>query len=208
MTRCSRAARGLTLLEMLVTLVIVSMLAGVVGQALLQLARIERLLEGGQLGAMADSVRAEWVRSALVSLLPGDAARGERLEGSATELTGLSAEAPMLPAPGLGRVRLRLAYDEASGHTELRYDDPQRERLATGGQAAVLLRWPGREGRLRYLDGKGEWRDAWAGNAATAAAALPAAIALETGLDGLRLVVAVPRASVLTLPTRRELEAM
>lgn len=201
------ARRGLTLLEMLVTLVIVSLMAGVVAQALLQLARIERMLEGGQLGAMAESVRAEWVRSTLVSLLPGDAARGERLEGNASELKGLSADAPVLPSPGLARIRLRLVYDDSSGHTELRLDDPQRESLVSPRRESVLLRWPGRDGRFRFLDAKGEWRDAWAAGT-TPATALPAAVALHTGLDGLRLLVAVPRASVVPLPTRRELEAM
>ena len=64
-------AAGLTLMEMLVTLVILAMVAGILGQALGQLARIERLLEAGQLRSAVVSLRAEWVRGALAALIPG-----------------------------------------------------------------------------------------------------------------------------------------
>ena len=53
----SLPTRGLTLLEMLVTLVIVALVAAILGQALGQLARIERLLESGQLRSAAAALQ-------------------------------------------------------------------------------------------------------------------------------------------------------
>jgi prepilin-type N-terminal cleavage/methylation domain-containing protein len=200
--------RGMTLLEMLVTLVIVSLLGAIVAQALSQLGRIERLLQGGRLAAMADSVRAEWVRDTLSALLPGDATRGERLAGSARELSGLSADAPLLPASGLARVRLRLVYRERDDRTELRIDDPSTAAFGAEPQGTLLLAWTGRGGRFRYLDAKGVWQDEWTVAVGTTAATLPQAIALETGLPALPVLVAAMRVSAQPLPTRRDLEAM
>jgi prepilin-type N-terminal cleavage/methylation domain-containing protein len=199
--------RGVTLIEMLVTLVLVGMIAGILAQALAQLARIERALEGGQLGSMVDAVRAEWVRSAIESLLPGAAGTDERLRGDASELKGLSADVPMLPAPGLAALHLRLAYRDALGATQLELVAASAGSAGDGGETVVLLSWPGRQGRLRYLDAQGEWQDRWPAASGTAAA-LPRAIALETGIESMRFVLAVPRASEVPLPTRRQAESL
>ena len=57
----SRAGQqGLTLLEVLVTLVIMGLVAGIVSQALFQVARIEQRLAGTQLLAMNETLRLEW----------------------------------------------------------------------------------------------------------------------------------------------------
>lgn len=208
MRRPARRLRGLTLLEMLVTLVIASLVAGVVAQALVQIARVERLLEGGQLGAMADSVRAEWVRAMLASLLPGEPGRDERLQGQALELTGLSADSPILPAPGISRFRLRLTYDPGQDRTELQFEPLPTPSGAAHQRPRVLLGWPGRGGRFRYLDVKGEWQDEWRSLPGSTLPALPVAIALDTGIEGLPLLVAALRANELRKPTRRELEAL
>jgi hypothetical protein len=192
---------------MLVTLVVVALLATIVAQALAQLARIERLLEGGQLDSMVDSVRAEWVRDTLAALLPGRVAERERLAGTTLGLTGLSADAPLLPAPGLARVRLRLVFEERTGVTALHYDDPSLEDRSSEPRSVVLLSWPGRSGRFRYLDHKGQWQDEWSSRN-SGMRALPAAIVLETGLAALPMIVAAPRATETQLPTRRQLESM
>jgi prepilin-type N-terminal cleavage/methylation domain-containing protein len=200
--------RGFTLIEMLVALVIVSFIAGLVGQALFQLSRVERLLEGGQLRGMADSVRAEWVRSAIESLLPGEVGSADRLRGSERELQGLSADVPMLPAPGLARLHLRLVFIEAAGVTQLQLLAPAPVQEAAEAAPVVLLSWPGREGRFRYLDAAGEWRGDWPAPLGPPGAALPRVIAVETGLAEMRLLLAATRASEVPLPTRRQFEAM
>lgn len=206
--RSPRRHLGITLLEMLVTLVIVSFVAGLVGQALFQLSRIERLLEGGQLGSMATSVRAQWVRSSIESLLPGETGSADRLHGSERELQGLSADVPMLPAPGLARLHLRLVFQETSGETQLQLITSNTAQDSVQPGPVVLLSWAGREGRFRYLDAAGEWRDEWPAAQGLPGSVLPRAIALEMGLPGMRLLLASTRASEVPLPTRQQYESM
>ena len=204
----ARRSRGFTLLEMLVTLVVVSLVAGVLGQALFQLARIERLLEGGQLSSMADAVRANWVRSAIEFLLPGEEGSSERLVGSERELEGLSADVPMLPAPGLAKLHLRLEFDAAAGATQLQLLDSAAFLGKEANAPVVLLSWPGREGRFRYLDDAGVWHENWPLPLKSSAAGLPRAILLETGLPALPAVVAATRASPVPMLSRRQVETL
>jgi prepilin-type N-terminal cleavage/methylation domain-containing protein len=209
-TRRSPARRtlGFTLLEMLVTLVVVSLVAGVLSQALFQLSRVERLLEGGQLSGMADSVRADWIRSAIESLLPGEVGGSERLRGSERELQGLSADVPMLPAPGLAALHLRLEFDEALGMTQLQLLQTPASQVGEAREPLVLLSWPGREGRFRYLDDTGTWQENWPLPSNPRGAGLPRAISVETGLAAMPFLVAATRASPMGLLTRRQVESL
>ena len=202
----SRAGQqGLTLLEVLVTLVIMGLVAGIVSQALFQVARIEQRLAGTQLLAMNETLRLEWVRSALEGLLPGDEGSADRLAGDDRGLQGLSAETPGFPVPGLARIRLSLEYDAARQSTALWLRPLQTEAAPA---AQPLLRWPGRVGSLQYLDTQGAWHDQWPPGPPAKQPALPRAIRLETGLDGTPTVLAVTRASVSPLISRRTLERL
>lgn len=202
--------RGLTLLEMLVTLVIVSLVVTILSQAMSQLARIERLLEGGQLRSTVVALRAEWVRAALAGLMPSPT-DAERLRGSERELRGLSSEVPQWPLSGPARLHLRLRTEERGVSTTL-------ELLPEGdaGKAPVqLMQWSGREGRFRYLDAQGQWggqrpplSSTTPGTVPAAALALPRAVALETGADGPGYLLAVPLARPNAMPTRAMLESM
>jgi prepilin-type N-terminal cleavage/methylation domain-containing protein len=200
--------RGTTLVEMLVTLVIVSLVAAIVGQALAQLARIERMLESGSIASLSSAVRAEWVRGALASVVPGEIAGGDVFDGQERELIATSADFPRVPEPGLARMRLRMHYDETTSTTELQLDDPTIPSEETASPGTVVMSWPGRAGRFQYLDAAGEWKSSWSVKPGGTLPALPLAIAVETGLLELPLVVAVVRSSQTPLPTRRRLESM
>ena len=172
---------------------------------------IDLAMESGLLwdgGKMADAVRANWVRSAIESLLPGEEGSSERLLGSERELEGLSADVPMLPAPGLAKLHLRLEFNAAAGATQLQL----LESFASQGQDArepvVLLSWPGREGRFRYLDDTGLWHENWPLPFKSSASGLPRAILLETGLATLPALVAATRASPVPALTRRQVESL
>lgn len=203
-----RWCRAFTLLEMLVTLVVVSLVAGLLGQALFQLSRIERLLEGGQLSSLADAVRADWVRGAIESLLPGEQGSSEPLVGSARELEGLSADVPMLPAPGLAKLHLRLEFNAATEATQLQLLDTVAVPGRGPSEPVVLLSWPGREGRFRYLDDGGQWHADWPRPLASRNSALPRAIVMETGLASLPVLVGATRASPVPEMTRRQVESL
>jgi prepilin-type N-terminal cleavage/methylation domain-containing protein len=214
MSRTSRRrlTEGFTLLEMLVTLVILSLVATILSQALGQLARIERQLEGTQLRSVAVSLRAEWVRAALAGLMPGTTP-AEQVAGSEREVQGMSSEVPRWPAPGLARLHLRLVTDDRAGVTRLELLPESGDRAAP----VVLLQWAGQEGRFLYLDAKDRWSNRWpplstttvdTGTAAPALAPMPRAVALDTGPAGPGFLVAVPLASPSPPPTRAALEAM
>lgn len=198
---------GFTLLEMLVTLVIVSLVAGVVWQAMGQLQRVEGLLTAGRFEAVEQSIRAEWVRSALTALLPGDERRGDRLAGSALELTGLSADVPAWPAPGVAPLHLRLEHSASDDQTSLLLVPPEAAGAAPG-TAASLLRWPGRTGRFSYLGHDSQWHDRWPPEGLQKAPALPRAVLLETGVPGLAVVLAPVPTSPTPLPSRLFLEGL
>ena len=200
---------GLTLLEMLITLMIVSMVAGIVWQAMGQLVRVEKLLEQGQMQSLSQAVRAEWVRSALASLLPGALKTQDRFQGGATTLDGLSAEVPNWPSAGLGRLQLRLQHDTATDITALQLRGEGNPVDNTADRYTTLLSWPGRQGKFSYMDEFGAWQDTWPPvRLGKPAPALPRVIALETGIPALRLVLAATLASALPLLTRTELEGL
>jgi prepilin-type N-terminal cleavage/methylation domain-containing protein len=199
--------RGLTLLEMMVTLVIVALVVSLLWQALAQLGRIERLLGAGQLQSLSNSVRAEWVRNALEGLLPGEAHTPQAFGGSEHELKGMTARAPSVSDLGAVDFVLRIDTDERAGETRLLWSlAPSGLSLRTEAPPVALLSWPGRTGRFRYLDAKGEWHDTWPPALGLQTGGLPEAVALETGLDEVPLLVASTRVSPLPLPSRRALE--
>jgi prepilin-type N-terminal cleavage/methylation domain-containing protein len=208
-----RPARGFTLLEMLVTLVLVSLVGLIISQALLQVARIERLLAGGSLRAMVVALHGEWVRDALAGLLPGEKGSAERFAGDARALQGLSTAVPQWPAPGLAPMRLSLEFNERAGRTELLlHSDGLRRDVLSAAQPApqLLLSWPGNSGRWRYLDAVGAWHERWPPqlSGAVAPAALPAGVALESGDPALGTLLAAPVAGDAQPPTRRAMERL
>lgn len=203
---------GFTLLEMLVTLVIVSLVGALLSQALYQLGRVEQLMSGGQLRSMAESLRVEWVRDALTGLLPGEPSTAERFKGDATQLSGVSTAVPRFPVAGLGPLHLALRFDAEQGRTELVFSVPPTTRAIDAGAPqplAVLLSWPGQAGRLRYQADDGSWHDSWPPSMGSQTTkALPALIAVETGLPEMAQLFAAPRAADLQQPNRRTMESM
>jgi prepilin-type N-terminal cleavage/methylation domain-containing protein len=208
--RSARLPRGFTLLEMLVTLVIVALVATILAQALGQLARIERLLDGGQLRSASATLRAEWARTALESLQPGTQ-ESEKMRGAARELQGLSSAVPMLHGVGTAQMQLRLVASDDRSSTRLEL------RLMGSDEAAVVLHsWPGSDGQFFYLDRQGAWLDHWPAEVTGGVSSissitnppLPRAVMLRTGAQAWGVLIAAPRSSGLPQPSRRQLEAL
>ncbi|MBB4012245.1 hypothetical protein [Niveibacterium umoris] len=110
-----------------------------------------------------------------------------RVRGTARELTGLAANPPGEAAIGVGRLALRLGFDEKSGETRL-------TSSVEGSEPVVLLRWPGDRGGFRYLSSAGEWVEMWPPDMKSYEG-VPSAILLETGLEDAPVIVARPPAA-------------
>lgn len=203
--------RGLTLLETLVTLVLVALVAGLMSQGMFQVARIEQLLQGQQLVGQLETLRRVWVQQALEGLMPGATDSSERFTGNAIELTGLSSLLPLGESQGPVLMRLRIDFDPGLGQSRVLLS--RVEPLSRpAGPPVALLQWPGQRGSWRYLDESGSWQPQWpplsfsAPSATSTAArkpdALPRLIALDPGQGEAWLVVARPQASAQALGQR------
>ncbi len=197
----SSPSRGFTLLETLVTLVIVAMVAGLIFEALYQLGRLEQRLGGEQLMAQTSRLREIWLQQTLEGLQSGAKESSESFRGGARELTGLTSLAPRAQAHGPQLVGLQLRRVVDRDETELLLTFPGLDAAASN--PTVLARWPGDSGRWRYQADSGEWLSAWPPASGTPQA-LPKVIALERA-DGL-LVVATPAAPGEALARRLDKE--
>ena len=196
-----RGEAGLTLVELLVTLVLASFISLLLWQALAQLVRIERILQGDQLQGGAPAVRIEWVRAALEALVPGVPESPDRLQGNDREMLGLTSEPPLDCRAGVCHLRLSLQFNEQTQQTELRIASTEQP----AAPPIALIHWPGKRGRFRYLGADGQWLPSWPPPMGLKPA-LPRAIAIDTETSELGVVIAAPRNDESPLPTRRGLE--
>lgn len=202
----SRAA-GLTLMETLVTLVIVSMVAGVLSQALFQFQRAERLMSTDRLQGQLTRLHRLWIRDAATALLSGTHGTAEEFVGTSTRWQGLSNAAPLPGVHGPTWVALELRSSSQGGHelVALAKGDPR------GEAAHVLQRWDAGAARpeWRYLDHQGHWVEAWpvpSSVVGTAGSGLPPAIALVRGQDV--LVMAAPPVNAMPVSSRIDVEKL
>lgn len=143
-------ARGFTLLEAIVTLVIASLIVVVLMQALQQsLGLRTRLLRHERETRMA-GLQEQWFRdtvAATVHDLP-DALGVFRGDGEGFELVSAS------PLGGQGIARIRWAFAPVEGGVALVYGDPRRESL-------TVVAGPLRDARFEYLDASAGWVPEW-----------------------------------------------
>lgn len=148
--RCRANAKGFTLLEAIVTLVIASLIVVVLMQALQQsLGLRTRLLRHERETRMA-GLQEQWFRDTVVGTvhdLP-DALGPFRGNGDGFELVSAS------PLGGQGIARIRWTFEPVEGGTALVYGDPLRERL-------TVLAGPLRDARFEYLDASEGWVSEW-----------------------------------------------
>ncbi len=194
----------MTLIEMLVTLALVGLLTTVLSQALGQIRRIEGLLDSGRLESQTRDLRLEWLRVALQAALPMPQTSPERLQGSASELSFATTQAPGPGHAQVARLRLKLQFDAIAGSTRLEVTQVGDE---LGLRPWTAAQWPGNSGRLRYLDARGAWRDAWPPQGQTDAA-LPAAVMVDAQHAEVPLLLAATGASPIPPPLRRDLEGL
>jgi prepilin-type N-terminal cleavage/methylation domain-containing protein len=145
-----RPARGFTLLEALVTLVIVSLLVAALMQALTQTLAMRSALIRHQRATREAALQEMWFRDTLAGAVADldDAYGPLRGEARAVTVPTLSP----LSAHGLARVEWRL--EPVDGGDALVYRDPRAGEL-------TVLRGPLRDATFRYLMPDASWLTAW-----------------------------------------------
>lgn len=159
-----RGQSGFTLLEAIVTLVIVSMLMAVLMQALSQsLGLRTRLLRlYGESRQML--LQEAWFRENVATAQPPVMGVGDAFDGTADSVSFISA-APLMTG-GSGRVRWWLAPDETGG-VSLNYSDSTVKQV-------VIVKGPLRDAGFSYGSPDDEWREQWHGQAPELASSLDA----------------------------------
>jgi prepilin-type N-terminal cleavage/methylation domain-containing protein len=145
---------GFTLVEVLITLVLVSMVAAVAFGSLRQVfeARI-------RLGPYLDrseqtTLLGGWFRQTIHALIADYDDGQHRFAGTATEISGLTAS-PLIAPPGtpIG-FHWSLKYDAAGGVTALEYGERP-------SQTMQIVRWTGRDGAFAYYGEDQKWHADW-----------------------------------------------
>lgn len=188
---------GFTLVEMLVVLLIVGMVSSLLFEGAAQLMAMQARLERQLKALRGDTLHADWLRQVVHGLQP-DYAGGKRIfKGSPSGFSGLSTNPLSADYGALQPFTVMLARDAAHNSMLLTYD--------SGNKATALLVWPGDEGRLRYLDDKGEPHEDWPPPLGLWPQ-LPSAITLEGERDGAPwLVAAAPFGPTWPIPRPSDL---
>jgi general secretion pathway protein J len=189
----SRSQRGFTLLEMLVSLVIVAMVSTLVFQAMRQVARVEQVLEESGSAGQQRLVRREWLRGLLTAALPEQVNQPVQFKGTALEMSLMSNHR----ADGLGTVltpmRLQIHQSDSQGRSELRLFTAPEDRLSLTEPKppVVLFTWTGTAGKFSYQDDKGVWHAQWPVNS-EASKRLPTLLRIDLGEEAGGLLLAAP----------------
>lgn len=200
--------RGFTLMEALVTLVLLSVLSGIIWQALAQTARVERLLSAGALEPQTEALRLQWMRAAIESLVPLTGRDPNSFRGTESQMTGLASEVPGWPESPAAVFKIELVHDALNQrgqlllHLEGDAESPPRVSIS-------VLQWQGRPGSIRYLGLDGQWASVWPpAPIANDPRVLPLSVGIATGSDPPALIVAAPRSGGIPRITRSLVEQL
>lgn len=173
-------ARGFTLLEVLVTMIIMALLVTLLTQALQQSLRMRERMQQHQRSTRVESLQEQWFRDTVGSTV-ADLPDGLGLLGGTAESIDLLTSAP-LDAMGLQRIQWTLK--SVDGGRALHYS-------GSSWPDTVVIRGPLRDARFHYLDDEGKWLREWSPEAGDKFA-LPRAVRFEADTDAGQLVWLVP----------------
>jgi prepilin-type N-terminal cleavage/methylation domain-containing protein len=145
---------GFTLLEVLITLVLLAIVAVTVFGSLKQVfearSRLRPYLDQSEQTALAGS----WFRQSVQTLIPDYQDAKDRFSATGTAFSGLTASPLAGPAGTPTPFRWALRYDPASDLTTLEYGESVKKamRIAT---------WAGQRGAFTYFGTDQQWHSAW-----------------------------------------------
>ena len=195
-----RCTRGFTLLEMLVAIALGSLVLGLLWSALDQVSRVERILSEERWRFEHNALRLAWFQTTVRSLLPRPTESADRFVGDAKTFTALAGQPLAADDVARERVTWSIVYRGEQGVTQLAYGGQK-------GAALVVLEWPGERGRFRYLTAA-RVEDRWPPVTLDRVPMLPTAIIVETGSEGMEVILAAPATDEFLFPRRADLERM
>lgn len=186
-----KRVRGLTLIELLVSLTIMAFVMTLVSQAVFQVGQIVRVADESVVHLAARWSRGWAASTLLANLAAPREGKLAPMTGSTTELAGYSTAPVDAPDAGVQPFGLRLRDDASGNGSELLYL-PARP----AAQPIVIAHWPVRvEFRYRAADGlRSDRWPTWT-RSGRDTVLLPAAVELTESTDGaLVMAFAVPAA--------------
>ncbi|MGA7265179.1 MAG: type II secretion system protein [Stellaceae bacterium] len=188
---------GFTLVEVLITLVLLSMVAAIVfgslGQVVNTRARLRPYLDKSEQTALV----AGWFRQTIQALITDYDTGKNRFAASAMTFSGLTASPLLGPAGTPTAFAWALNYNAALDLTSLEYREKPHDTIE-------IARWSGKDAVFSYYGQDQEWRHVWPPDdldTSTTAMQLPQLVRLG-GLPGevFPTIVAAPRAAPLPRP--------
>lgn len=156
----SRLSAGITLLELLVTLAIVSVLAALLSQLMVQLAGMERALDAGRLERSAPTLLREQLRAAVEAAVPVSVVGDPRaLLGDSRTVNLESAAPPGFGNAGLSTMRIELSPGPGGEETLLWVQLPGLSGAPP--RRWVVDRWAAADVVFRYLAHDGRELEQW-----------------------------------------------
>ena len=174
------ATGGFTLLEVLVTMVIMALLVTLLTQALQQSLRMRERMQQHQRSTRVESLQEQWFRDTVGSAV-ADLPDALGFMGGDAESIEVLTSAP-LDAMGLQRIRWSLKAVDG-GHA-LHYS-------GSSLRDTVVIRGPLRDAKFLYLDDEGKWLQEWSPEAGDKFA-LPRAVRFKADSDAGQLFWLVP----------------
>ncbi len=185
----------------------------VIGILVSGVAQAMRLAEVGQAETTYSrdaAIRLGWFRDTvgLAIIPPLGSEQGPPLTGSARSLSGLTLQSLNTNSAGPGIFAWSLAFNSRTNETELQYESAAEasaqstaafDKFAGAKSYYTAFSWAGSNGRFRYLDEAGNWRDQWPAESLGARSndvTPPVAVGLEYGDNARLLVVNIQNRSV------------
>ena len=152
-----RQARGFTLVEVLVALVVTSLLISILVSALYYMFRVQASLQGEVVIREADLRAKAWFAEAIANCLPVGAGAGTPFSGSSTEIKCETTSALNPAFNGAPAVVAFTLKRSDGGLMALVY----QEAALSSPKAHVLAEWISGDAEFRYVNIKGEELDRW-----------------------------------------------
>ena len=206
--RYGRRIAGFTLIEIMAAMTVFFMVIGILVSGVAQAMRLAEVGQAETSYSRDAAIRLSWFRDTVGLAMTPAPELGSPLKGSARKLSGVTLQSLNTDSAGPGPFSWLLEFNARTNETELRYQNTAViDPFALANAQYTAFSWAGSNGRFRYLDEAGNWRDQWPAESLGVHAndvTPPLAVGLEYGND-LRLLVVNIQNRSLPLPSLQEL---